>query len=48
MPVEKLRIGGNHNWCGVRRRSIQGLVETEKREEDEEAELPERTGERRA
>jgi hypothetical protein len=46
--VEKLRMGGNHNWCGMRRGSIQALVETEKREEDEEAELPERTGEGRA
>jgi len=47
-PVEKLWMGGNHNWCGAERRSIQVLVETEKREEDEEAELPERTGESRA
>jgi len=46
--VEKLRMEGNHNWCGVRRGSIQGLVETEKREEGEEPELPERTGESRA
>ena len=46
--MEKLRIGGNHNWCGVERGSIQGLVETEEREEAEEPELPERTGESRA
>jgi hypothetical protein len=39
---------GNHNWCGAERRSIQALVETEKREEAEEPELPERTGESRA
>jgi len=46
--VEKLRIGGNHNWCGGRRRSIQALVENEKKEDDAEAKLPERTGENRA
>jgi len=46
--VEKLRMEGNHNWCGVRRGSIQELVGNAERDEAEEPELPERTGESRA
>jgi hypothetical protein len=46
--VEKLRIEGHHNWCGAERARIQPLVENREIENDEETELPERTGESRA